>query len=256
MLNRNESPPEAPSPGDESPSPASDGDTSSQEQAGFSTSWRAALGYVVVAAGGLALLVGSAALWQAHSLYGDRPDGEAKAPALAIPVEGVESLGIVSPWGASRGGGTRMHKGIDIFAPVGTPVVAPRPGTVAGRYESGTAGKHLWLIDENDTHAYLYLHLRRFAGTAPPGAHVSTGDTLGYVGKTGNAIHTPAHLHFGVARLNRTGTLAAGKRKVNPYPYLRESDTEGLPRTLEAMRTAFALFTHQQLGEEWWLPLG
>ena len=41
---------------------------------------------------------------------------------------------------------------------------------------------------------------------------VQTGDLLGYVGNTGNAIHTPSHLHFAI---NQNDEM------VNPYPLLK-----------------------------------
>jgi len=115
---------------------------------------------------------------------------------------------------------------------------------VTGRYTGMTAGKHVWLIDDNDRYGYLFLHLSAFADGVGRSTHVAAGDTLGYVGKTGNATHTPGHLHFGVARLNRPGTLADGKVKLNPRPFLHASDTPGIRRTLEALRTQLALRTH------------
>lgn len=209
---------------------------------------------VLAAAAGLVVVVAF------HPLYHEPPAVDAAAAeaadvSLRIPVAGVQSLAVVSPWGASRDGGARTHKGIDIFAPVGTPVVAPRPGVVTGRYTGQTAGKHVWLIDDNDRYGYLFLHLSAFADGVGRGTRVAAGDTLGFVGKTGNATYTPGHLHFGVARLNRPGTLAAGKVKLNPRPFLHANDTPGIRRTLEALRTQLALRTHA-MGWEVWLPIG
>jgi murein DD-endopeptidase MepM/ murein hydrolase activator NlpD len=227
------------------------GDTGRNENAPLLPAWLRYTAILCV----LGLATAMTGLVAVHTQYSQPPAVETAAPALALPVDGVASLPIVSPWGASRDGGRRSHKGIDIFAPVGTPVVAPRPGTIAGRYTGATAGKYVWLVDAEGEYGYLFLHLSRFAEGVGRGTAVETGDVIGYVGKTGNATHTPGHLHFGVARLHTPGTLADGKTKVNPRPFLHASDTPGIPRTLDGVRTQIALLTHAHWGVEVWLPL-
>ena len=96
---------------------------------------------------------------------------------------------------SSRGGGLRQHKGIDLLAPVGTPVFASRSGTVIEATTNHGMGKYV-KIQHAGGLVTLYGHLSEI--------YVSTGDflrqsdVLGSVGKTGNA-NSPGilpHLHF------------------------------------------------------------
>src|SRR6478672_3001990 len=64
--------------------------------------------------------------------------------ALVFPVAGNRSV-IKDKWGASRAGGIRKHKGIDIHARKGTPVVAVCDGLITDRENAGVGGKTLWL---------------------------------------------------------------------------------------------------------------
>lgn len=118
-------------------------------------------------------------------------------PTLSFPVQGRGERDIGSRYGAPRDGGRRGHHGIDIFAPRGTPVVAARPATVTRVRTTPIGGNVVWLRDDRGNSLY-YAHLDRQAVTE--GMHVQPGDTLGFVGNTGNARTTPPHLHFGVYR--------------------------------------------------------
>jgi murein DD-endopeptidase MepM/ murein hydrolase activator NlpD len=93
--------------------------------------------------------------------------------------------------------GERLLHGIDIFAPRGTPVVAATAGTMARVGVQGLGGNVVWLRDD-DGHSLYYAHLDRWA--VEQGARVAAGDTIGFVGNTGNARTTTPHLHFGVYR--------------------------------------------------------
>lgn len=97
------------------------------------------------------------------------------------------------PWGASG-----MHKGIDIFAPKGRPVVAATPGVVlfAGRLSLG--GNVICLLGPGWRVQY-YAHLDTISVFT--GQPVWTGQTIGAVGQTGNAANTPPHLHFALITL-------------------------------------------------------
>lgn len=83
----------------------------------------------------------------------------------------------------------RIHRGVDLYAPLGTPVVAPRPGRVE-RSEGGMAGKEVTLHTEGER--YVFAHLSRFGDDG----EVEGGEEIGYVGTTGNARGATAHLHF------------------------------------------------------------
>lgn len=116
--------------------------------------------------------------------------------SLDFPVAGVDLAAIRSGFGAPRDGGRRDHHGVDIFAPRGTPVVAAAAGRVSRIRTGGLGGNVVWLREAAWGRSLYYAHLDTFA--VVQGAEVRPGDTLGFVGNTGNARTTPPHLHFGI----------------------------------------------------------
>jgi murein DD-endopeptidase MepM/ murein hydrolase activator NlpD len=116
-------------------------------------------------------------------------------PSLAFPVSG-SSARAGSFWGAERDGGKRRHEGIDIFATKLTPAVAAADGFITGVREGGIGGKTVWLRHSDKNIFLYYAHLDK--QLVQEGQAVKKGDMIGLVGNTGNAMHTPAHLHFGV----------------------------------------------------------
>ncbi|HSG48656.1 MAG TPA: peptidoglycan DD-metalloendopeptidase family protein [Longimicrobiales bacterium] len=132
-------------------------------------------------------------------------------PALSFPVAGLGMGAIQSVWGDERDGGRRSHEGVDIFARRGTPVLASVAGRVSRANVTSRGGKVVWLRDESRNRSLYYAHLDSQAVTS--GQWVEVGDTVGFVGNTGNARTTPPHLHFGV--------YYRGEGAVNPFPFLR-----------------------------------
>lgn len=131
-----------------------------------------------------------------------------------VPVAGVSVADLVDSFGASRDGGSRAHKGIDIFAPTGTPVIAAVSGTVTRAGDSGgKGGLRVW-IKGDDGFYHFYAHLSQVNAT--PGMRVQAGQPIGRVGDTGNAKGTDPHLHYSVNTVDsaETGT-------VNPWVYLQ-----------------------------------
>ena len=129
--------------------------------------------------------------------------------SLAFPLPGRDSRAVQSYFGASRDAGRREHKGIDLFAPRGTPVVAAAGG-VANTGENALGGNVVWVWDPEHDRSLYYAHLDSQA--VQTGQVVRTGDTLGWVGNTGNARTTAPHLHFGI--------YARGEGAVDPYPFV------------------------------------
>ncbi|WP_066403898.1 M23 family metallopeptidase [Flavisolibacter tropicus] len=138
-----------------------------------------------------------------------KPYSTSISSALVFPVAGNRSV-IKDKWGASRAGGIRKHKGIDIHARKGTPVVAVCDGVISDRDNGGFGGKTLWLKSPKNTWSAYYAHLdKQFV---KQGQWVRKGQVIGTVGNTGNARTTPSHLHFGVKK---------GGSWVNPLPYVK-----------------------------------
>ena len=101
-------------------------------------------------------------------------------------------------FGSKRRNG-RSHSGIDILAPVGTPVYAAKSG-IAFKAEVPTGyGKYV-MIYHPDGYQTYYGHLSEWA--IDPVQYVSRGDLIGYVGKTGNAASKSIepHLHFEIRK--------------------------------------------------------
>ncbi len=117
------------------------------------------------------------------------------------PAKGILTSGYGRRWG-------RMHRGIDIAAPVGTPVVASAPGVVvASGWNSGGYGK-LVKIRHPDGGLTLYAHNNRLLARA--GQQVDRGQQIAEMGSTGRS--TGPHLHFEIH--------PSGRGAVNPITFL------------------------------------
>ena len=119
--------------------------------------------------------------------------------AMIWPTNGA----FTSPFGQRWG---RLHAGIDIGAPEGTPIRAAMSGKVVVAGWTGGYGNYT-CIQHGGALSTCYGHQSRYATSV--GANVSKGDLIGYVGNTGNS--TGAHLHF-ETRVNGN--------PVNPMGYL------------------------------------
>jgi peptidoglycan LD-endopeptidase LytH len=124
-------------------------------------------------------------------------------PLLAFPVRGVDGRAIWSGFGAERDGGRRAHRGVDIFALRGTPVLAATDGFVTRVETTRVGGNVIWMQPLFGNLRLYYAHLNE--QWVEPGDFVLTGQPLGAVGNTGNAVTTPPHLHFGVYVRRRGG---------------------------------------------------
>ena len=133
--------------------------------------------------------------------------------SLAFPVQGAGRRDIGSRYGDPRNGGSRSHRGVDIFAPRGTPALAAAEGRVT-RVGTNRLGGNVVHLRSDDGLSFYYAHLER--QTVGSGARVRAGETVGEVGNSGNARTTPPHLHFGV--------FHAGEA-VDPWGYLIDVGT-------------------------------
>ena len=142
------------------------------------------------------------------------------AQRMAALVNSPAPVGLPSPlpgqrlsdtWGAARSGG-RRHEGIDIFAPHGTPINATTRGMVLNLGPNALGGRTVMVLGPGGQRHY-YAHLERYPRLSR-GDWIQAGDTVGYVGDSGNAAGTPPHLHYGI--YTRSGAI-------NPFPLLRAS---------------------------------
>ena len=143
------------------------------------------------------------------------------SPRLMIPVAGVRAAELRDSYGAARSGG-RAHKGVDIFAARGTPVLAAAAGVIVKRDTSGAGGISIYERDLDGRTIYYYAHLNGWRAGLKEGDLVRQGDTIGYVGRTGN-VSGGAHLHFAVFTVDDPNRWWRG-RDLNPYPLLLGAD--------------------------------
>jgi Peptidase family M23 len=153
-------------------------------------------------------------------------------PLYVCPVQGQFSVG--DDFGAPRyAGGYHPHAGNDIFAPLGTPIVAPFDGVA---YEDpNTLGGQAVVVRGRDGYVYN-AHLSAYGKTGP----VHAGQIIGYVGNTGDARGGATHDHFEwhpyagpiipwVSTYGFTTIDDGSPPAVDPYPYLYAACHGGLP---------------------------
>jgi murein DD-endopeptidase MepM/ murein hydrolase activator NlpD len=143
---------------------------------------------------------------------------------LRLPVGDVDSMRLDDSFDAPRDGGIRKHNAIDIMAPRGTPVLAVADGRILRLMKSSRGGLTLYAADLEDRFVYYYAHLDRYNPRIYAGKPLMRGDTLGYVGTTGNAPRDLPHLHFQVMRMPADGQYMRGE-PINPYPLLRQASS-------------------------------
>ena len=133
----------------------------------------------------------------------------ARFPGAVFPVAGTYTY--TDTFGAYRANTPGGHQGADIFASYGTPVVAVQDGIITGVSTTPIGGNNIHLTTSRGDYFY-YAHLSRFATGLVQGQQVIAGQTIGYVGDTGDAKGTPSHLHFEIH--------PGGGPAIDPTPYL------------------------------------
>jgi peptidoglycan LD-endopeptidase LytH len=166
----------------------------------------------------------AAATPQAQSMRGGdstRPT-EPPAPsgsALLIPVAGVRPEQLQDTFNDARSEG-RRHDAIDIIAPRGTPVLAAADGRILRLFRSDKGGITLYQLGQDEHTVYYYAHLDAYADGMAEGRVLRRGETIGYVGDTGNATPGNYHLHFQVYRVEDPKKFWTGEN-LNPYTLMR-----------------------------------
>lgn len=88
-----------------------------------------------------------------------------------------------------------QHNGLDLVAPIGTPVMATADGIITGLGQNQFLGNFI-VIRHSDKYTTVYGHLNNFAAGMTTGIRVKRCDLIGYVGNTGRS--TGSHLHYAV----------------------------------------------------------
>lgn len=100
-----------------------------------------------------------------------------------------------------------LHNGVDFAANMGTPIFASKSGVVTTACLGGGWGNYV-VVNHGDGFSTLYAHMTYYV--VSEGEYVEQGETIGYVGSTGNS--TGPHLHF---------TIFYDGNSVNPMNYVR-----------------------------------
>jgi murein DD-endopeptidase MepM/ murein hydrolase activator NlpD len=137
---------------------------------------------------------------------------------LLVPVTGVSEEDLRSDFDDKRG--SRTHEAIDILAPRGTIVRAVDDGTIARLFTSERGGLTVYQFDDDGRFCFYYAHLDRYEASLKEGAEVERGDTIGYVGTTGNSPPNTPHLHFAIFKLGPDQRWWQGS-PIDPYLVLR-----------------------------------
>jgi murein DD-endopeptidase MepM/ murein hydrolase activator NlpD len=139
---------------------------------------------------------------------------------LLLPVQGVRPEQLRDTFTDARSEG-RVHDAIDIMAPRNTPVLAAADGRVVKLFRSEKGGITLYQLASADEHiVFYYAHLERYADGLAEGHVARRGETLAYVGDTGNAVPGNTHLHFQIYRVADPKHFWTGDN-INPYTILR-----------------------------------
>ena len=133
------------------------------------------------------------------------PDGKSgRRLLMRTPIDGAR---LSSGFGMRRHpvlGYSKMHKGVDFAAPIGTPIMAAGNGIVRKARWFGSFGKYVRIAHANG-YETAYAHLSRIAPGVREGSRVRQGQIIGHVGSTGRS--TGPHLHYEVM---------ARSRQINP----------------------------------------
>ncbi len=173
--------------------------------------------------------------WRRGSEYSSQIQalGDVAVQSIPIPVLlGVEVNQLTRNFGDARGGGTRTHEGLDIMAPMGTPVVSPTDAVVINTGNGPDSGYFVRTANPGGEE-FVYMHLKEIAKGIHNGVLVQRDEVIGFVGNTGNASGGAPHLHFEIRNNGAT----------DPYPRLTQvfsiqermnAVTQALERTTDA----------------------
>jgi murein DD-endopeptidase MepM/ murein hydrolase activator NlpD len=128
----------------------------------------------------------------------------AREPQTVLPTHGVLTTCFCMRWG-------QMHWGIDLAAPLGTPILAATDGVVLRAGPASGFGNAIYIQDA-DGNVQIYGHMKYYSVKA--GQVVHAGDQIAKVGSQGES--TGPHLHFQLDRGSMTG------KPFDPIPWFKQ----------------------------------
>jgi hypothetical protein len=180
-------------------------------------------------------------------LSGAQPAAASDSPHKTIDITfpAVKGSTFSDDYTASRGGGTRMHCGTDLFNKKHTHIYAAMGGTITSMPTTKPSYGYAINIAGDDGRKYVYIHLNddtpgtRDAKAGPQHAYapglkrgdrVRRGQHIGYMGDSGNAKGGAVHLHFEIhdpkVNVDRC-TNGGGPQRMNPFHSLRAAVNRG-----------------------------
>lgn len=142
-----------------------------------------------------------------------------RARRLVVPVAGADMARVPDTFLDARDGGERVHRAIDILAPRGTPILAADDGKILRMSTNTLGGITMYTVDPSNRIVYYYAHMDRYNDAMYAGRAITRGDTLGFVGTTGNAPKDTPHLHFQIMRWPADGKYWNGD-PIDPFEFL------------------------------------
>jgi murein DD-endopeptidase MepM/ murein hydrolase activator NlpD len=156
-----------------------------------------------------------------------RPSLGYKPGHYVFPVNGGASY--VDTYGANRNDVyDGWHHGDDLFASLGTPVVAVANGKLSLVGWNQLGGWRLWLTDGKGN-SFYYAHLAGYSRWVLDHPNVKAGQVLGFLGRTGDAFTTEPHLHFEIHPYLYLNLGYDGA--VDPTTYLQKWHTVWVPKS-------------------------
>ncbi|WP_236355666.1 M23 family metallopeptidase [Exiguobacterium chiriqhucha] len=147
----------------------------------------------------------------------------ASAAASSVPASGGmfqrPANGRLSQgWGAASGAnGYSFHNGLDIAAPVGTPINAAQTGTVTTAGWGGAYGNHVIITHVLNGQVWTTVYAHMSSVSVSAGQRVTQGQHIGGMGSTGNS--TGSHLHFEIHRGGYSYSSSSAGSTVNPASF-------------------------------------
>jgi murein DD-endopeptidase MepM/ murein hydrolase activator NlpD len=153
-----------------------------------------------------------------------------RARHLVIPVAGADMSKVDDTFLDGRDD-HRVHRAIDILAPRNTPILSADDGKILRMSTNALGGISMYTVDPLNRIVYYYAHMDHYNNAMSPGRTIVRGDTLGFVGTTGNAPKDTPHLHFQIMHWPADGKYWNGE-PINPFDLLG-----GTPRHAHGKQT-------------------